>query len=99
MKKILALGILVSLSLNVSADPIKEGMKIYGKTCVECHGDNGKDTSIAPKAIAGGDILAMLTGYKNGTFGGAQKETMQASLAALSPDDLKAVAAYVKTLQ
>ncbi|MDD5717720.1 MAG: c-type cytochrome [Sulfuricurvum sp.] len=93
--------ILISLFLTVSAiQGAGIGMKIYGKTCVECHGDDGKDLSISGKAIAGsGDVLKKLTGYKNGTFGGEQKATMQASVEPLNDEELKAVAAYVETLK
>jgi len=76
------------------------GMKIYGKNCVECHGDNGKDTSVSPKSIGGEiGILEKLLGYKNGTYGSGQKETMQISLKTLKDDELKAVSAYVETLK
>jgi cytochrome c len=96
MKKYV-LTLMMSISLVQGAS---EGMKIYGKTCVECHGADGKDTSIAGKAIAGGSgALAKLTGYKNGTYGGGQKETMQANVSALCDADLKAVAEYVDTLK
>ncbi|MGA9045843.1 c-type cytochrome [Sulfuricurvum sp.] len=76
------------------------GMKIYGKNCVECHGDNGKDTSVSPKSIGGETgVLEKLLGYKNGTYGYGQKETMQMSLKTLKDDELKAVSAYVETLK
>ncbi len=77
-----------------------QGMKIYGAKCAECHGGDGKDVSVAGKPLAGAKgTLAKLSGYKNGTFGGEQKATMQASLADLSDTDLKAVADYVDTLK
>lgn len=76
------------------------GMKIYGKNCVECHGDDGKDTSVSPKSIGGeSGVLEKLMGYKNGTYGYGQKETMQMSLKTLKDDELQAVSAYVETLK
>lgn len=90
------LSLLLGATLAFGANP---GMKLYGKHCVECHGDNGKDTSIAPRAIGGsGGTLAKLTGYKNKTFGGAQKETMEATVSPLSDDELKLLADYVDSL-
>jgi len=75
------------------------GMKLYGKGCVECHGDDGRDTSIAPRAIAGQKgIVDKLKGYQNGSIGGAQKADMQEALKNLSETDLAAVAAYVESL-
>lgn len=76
-----------------------DGAKLYGAKCAECHGADGKDAAIAGKAITGGGTLAKLNGYKAGSFGGAQKETMQASLTGISDADLKAIADYVDTLK
>lgn len=95
MKKLLVLAV-----LGVSALSAADGVKLYGAKCAECHGSDGKETSIAGKAIAGdGATLSKLTGYKSGSFGGEQKATMQASLEGLSDDDLKAIAAHVGTLK
>ena len=90
-------GIIITLSALYGADL---GMKVYGKGCVECHGDNGKETSVSSKAIAGGSgVYDKLVGYKNGTYGGEQKETMQGAIAGLDDASLKAVAAYVEGLK
>lgn len=90
----------VLMMMGISALMAADGAKLYGAKCAECHGANGKDTAISGKAIAGdGAALTKLTGYKNGTFGGEQKGTMQASLEGLSGDDLKAVATHVGSLK
>jgi len=97
MDKIIT-GILVAgiFSTAWCASP---GMKLYGKGCVECHGDDGKDTSIAPKAISGQKGIAeKLKGYQKGTIGGVQKTVMQEALQNLSEKDLETVAAFVETL-
>lgn len=94
MKKVLMLMI-----LGVSALVAADGAKLYGAKCAECHGADGKDVAIAGKAIIGGGTLTKLNGYKAGTFGGAQKETMQASITGISDEELKAIAAYVDTLK
>jgi cytochrome c len=91
---------IILLILSISVIMAANNAKIYGAKCGECHGMDGKDTSIAGKAIAGGSgALAKLTGYKNGTYGGAQKEIMQGNVAALSDEEIKAVAEYVDTLK
>lgn len=92
---------LVALSvLSVASLCAADGAKLFGAKCAECHGIDGKDTSISGKAIAGdGAALSKLTGYKNGTYGGEQKATMQGSIADLSDDDLKAVSAHVGSLK
>lgn len=95
MKKLLVLTV-----LGVSALCAADGAKLFGAKCAECHGGDGKDASISGKAIAGDSAaLTKLMGYKNGSFGGEQKATMQGSIADLSDDDLKAVAAHVGTLK
>ncbi len=94
MKKILVL-----MSIGVSALIAADGAKLYGAKCAECHGVDGKETAISGKAIVGGGALAKLEGYKAGTFGGAQKETMQASISGINDGDLKTIAAYVDTLK
>jgi len=95
MKKLVVLSVL-GISTLMAAD----GAKLYGAKCAECHGANGKETSISGKAIAGdAAVLTKLSGYKAGTFGGDQKATMQASLDGLNDDDLKAIAGHVGTLK
>ncbi len=94
MKKVLVL-----MAIGFSALVAADGAKLFGAKCAECHGVDGKDTAIAGKAIVGGGTLTKLNGYKAGTFGGAQKETMQASLTGISDADLKAIADYVDTLK
>lgn len=94
MKKILVLMMFGTCALFAA-----DGAKLFGAKCAECHGADGKDAAIAGKAIVGGGTLAKLNGYKAGTFGGAQKETMQASLTGISDADLKTIAAYVDTLK
>lgn len=89
-------GMLIGFSALFGADP---GMKVYGKGCVECHGDDGKDVSISAKQIAGsGGIYDKLVGYRDGTYGGEQKETMREALKGLDDAALKAVSAYVEKL-
>lgn len=96
MKKLLLLSVLGLASILYAAD----GAKLYGAKCAECHGMDGKEASIAGKAIAGGSgALAKLTGYKKGTFGGDQKALMQGSVAALSDSELNAIATYVDSLK
>ena len=94
MKKVVGLMI-----LGVSALVAADGAKLYGAKCAECHGANGKETSISGKAIIGGGTLAKLQGYKAGTYGGAQKETMQGSLMGISDSDLQAIATHVDGLK
>jgi cytochrome c len=95
VKKIVLLSI-----LGTSALMAADGAALFAAKCVECHGANGKEASVAGKAIAGGSgALAKLNGYKNGTFGGEQKALMQGNVAALSDGDIAALASYVDSLK
>lgn len=94
MKKVLVL-----MAIGFSALLAADGAKLFGSKCAECHAADGKDTAISGKAIIGGGTLTKLTGYKAGTYGAGQKETMQASLTGISDGDLKAIATYVDTLK
>lgn len=90
-------GLIATLSALYGAN---EGMKVYGKGCVDCHGDDGKDISISAKPIAGSSgVYEKLIGYKNGTYGGEQKATMQEALKPLNAESLKAVSDYVEKLK
>lgn len=96
MRKYLGMGILLSLTALYGANA---GMKVYGKGCVECHGDDGRDVSVSPRAIAGSSgVYDKLAGYRDGTYGGEQKETMKEALHGLDDAALKAVSAYVEGL-
>lgn len=92
---------LVLLSaIGLSSLMAANGAKLYAAKCAECHGGDGKETSVAGKAIAGGsDALAKLNGYKNGTFGGDQKAIMQGNVAALSDSEISTIASYVDSLK
>lgn len=95
MKKVIAL-----LVLGVSAIMAADSAKLYGAKCAECHGINGKETSVSGKAIAGSSgALAKLTGYKKGTYGGDQKVIMEGNVATLSDEEIKMLAVYVDTLK
>jgi len=94
MKKVLVL-----MAIGFSALVAADGAKLFGAKCAECHGADGKDAAIAGKAIIGGGTLAKLNGYKAGTYGGGQKETMQASLTGISDADLQAIATHVDGLK
>lgn len=91
---------IVLLVLGVSAMMAADAAKLFGAKCAECHGIDGKDTSVAGKAIAGGSgALAKLTGYKKGTFGGDQKAIMEGNVATLSDSEIATLASYVDTLK
>ena len=88
MKKI------VCLLISVAAD----GEAVYKSKCFSCHGDKASKAALnKSQIIAGWDAsktIASVNGYKNGE-GGAMKGIMKPIAAALSEDDLKAVATVI----
>jgi cytochrome c len=82
----------------VFAFAASDGAALYNK-CKACHGADGtKVPAGAEEALKGqsaADIEKMLTGYKDGSFGGEKKATMQRMTANLSPEDIKALADYI----
>lgn len=95
MKKII-LGVAIAAATLFAAD----GATIYGK-CAGCHGKDGKNAAISGVALSGdaASIEKKLSGYKDGSFGGAKKGMMAPQVAALSADDIKAVSEYIAGLK
>jgi cytochrome c len=92
--------VIVLVVLGISTMFAANNAKLYGAKCAECHGIDGKDTSVAGKAIAGSrGALAKLTGYKKGTYGGDQKVIMEGNIATLSDEEIQVLAEYVDTLK
>jgi len=64
--------------------------------CAGCHGANfekkAMGVSKVVKDLKKEDIVKALTGYKDGSYGGAMKGIMKGQVAKLSADDIKAVA-------
>lgn len=94
MKKIVCLLISVAAVSLMAAD----GEAVYKSKCFSCHGDKASKAALnKSQIIAGWDAsktIASVNGYKNGE-GGAMKGIMKPIAAALSEDDLKAVATVI----
>jgi cytochrome c553 len=67
--------------------------------CKACHGTKGEintmNKELVPANLSKADVEKALKGYKDGSFGGAQKALMKAQVAKLSDDDIKALAEYI----
>ncbi|MBZ4644362.1 MAG: cytochrome c [Deferribacteres bacterium] len=71
---------------------------LYGK-CKGCHGADGSKKAYGVanplKGQSQEDIINKLNGYKNGTYGGAQKNIMANQVKNLSDTDIKSLAEYI----
>jgi Cytochrome c553 len=95
MKKIVFV-LTLSLSLAASAAFAADGKALYAK-CAGCHGADGAKAAMSKplKGMSADAFTKAMEGYKAKKFGGAKKAVMEGQAAALSPDDIKALAAYV----
>ncbi len=86
-----------------AAAPAGNGKALYAK-CAGCHGQNGEKKGLGKSEIIKGwdaaKVEEALKGYKAGTrnvhgMGGV----MKGQVAAMSDEDIKALAAYIATLK
>jgi cytochrome c553 len=99
MKISIALALMCSLSATAMAQDAAAGKAKYA-TCVACHGAQGQGGA-GPK-LAGQKaeaIVKKLTAYKNKQQLGPQSALMWGMAGALTPDDIKNIAAYTATLK
>ena len=108
---ILACGVAMATEANAtdanataaSAGNAEAGKAAYAK-CVSCHGAKAEKKALGKSdVIAGWDAaktLEILKAYKNGTHKGKGMEgVMKGQVAALSDEDMKALADYIATLK
>ena len=79
-----------------------DGASLF-KACAGCHGANAEKAALGKsQIIKGWDISKTqeaLTGYKNGSYGGAMKGVMKGQVARLTEADIKAVAEHIASLK
>lgn len=96
----MAIGIvwIVALCSNffTSADAAEDGLALYKRACVGCHGADGTSTAMGiPEAVKGQSADALfqkLAGYKAGTFGFGRKNVMENVVKSYSDEQLRALA-------
>ena len=89
-RSIITIAALGLLSVTASAEFNEAG-------CTGCHGKNFEKKAMGKakvvKDMTAKEITKALTGYKDGSYGGAMKAIMKAQAAKMSADDIKAFAA------
>lgn len=84
-----------SHSLAQAGETPLDGKALYLAKCAGCHGPDG---SKGLKGLSYGFTVNALTGYKAKTYGGAKKDIMQARAAALTSQEIEALAVHVSGL-
>lgn len=79
-------------------DSMKSGETLY-KPCAGCHGADASKKALGKSAAIKGwsedKIYQALSGYKNGTYGGAMKGLMKGQVVKLSDGNLKNLSSYI----
>lgn len=90
--------ILLALLGLCSVVAAEDGAALY-KKCAVCHGSQGEkaayDKSKIIKDMTKDQFTAALKGYKDGSYGGAQKGLMKAQVGTLSNEQISALAAHI----
>lgn len=97
MKKLVVPFLSLALTLSfAAAASAADGKALYAK-CAGCHGADGTKTaqSKALKGMGADAFTKAMEGYKAKKYGGPKKAVMEGQAAALSAEDIKALAAYV----
>ena len=101
MKKMLiVLSVSVCLfSFNVGF-AAEDGASLYKTHCQSCHGADGSKGpgNAGIKGRSSADMLKVLVGYKDGSYGGARKQVMVDIVKPLSDEQLKIISGFTATL-
>ena len=102
MKKLLIVLSVVTVVFSFGVALADDAAALFQSHCQGCHGpDGGRPPipGISPiKGKSSEDLLKMLEGFKNGTFGGAEKQVMEGVTRQLTDAQLKSLADYVSKL-
>lgn len=96
-KSLMVLATMISLGF-VSAHAAEDGAALY-KKCASCHGAAGEKPALGKskiiKDMSAAQITTALKGYKDGSYGAAQKGLMKGQVASLNDAQIAAIAAFI----
>ena len=101
-KIVIAVSAIFCLVFAGAALAADDGATLYQTHCQSCHGPDGSRapgpgiTPIGGQSSA--DLMKMLNGYKDGSFGGQRKQVMEGVVKQLSDDQLKTVSDHVSKM-
>lgn len=105
MKKVFSIAVIVSLALSqfvlaaAGAGEAPDGKRIFTEVCSTCHGpDAGGAKAPNLKSQPADTLLTKLAGYRAGTYGSSRKAAMEDLVKKYTPEELKSVVDYIKTL-
>ena len=94
-KTILTIALIATTSLFANS-----GESLY-KKCAGCHGLSGEKVALGKSKIIADmskeDIINSLKGYQDNSYGGAMKGVMKGQVVSYSPEDIEAVATFIKS--
>ena len=96
-----ALAFLLVGPLAMATDQV-DGAELYRKNCASCHGDDGKTAPIDSVPIntqSKEDLTSKLAGYKDGSYGGANKKMMQMALKKLNEEDIASIITFMESFE
>jgi len=97
MKKII-LGLTLISTMMLASD----AASLYTK-CAGCHGSQGEKKALGKSKVINEmskqDLVSALTGYKDGSYGGAMKGLMKGQVAKLSEVQINELASHITTLK
>ena len=78
------------------------GADLYNK-CASCHGSMGEKKALGKSKVINtmtkDDLVAALSGYKDGSYGGAMKGLMKGQVSTLTDTDIQALSAHIANLK
>ena len=96
-KSLMVVATLIALGF-VNVQAAEEGAALY-KKCASCHGPAGEKAALGKskiiKDMSAAQITTALKGYKDGSYGGAQKGLMKGQVASLNDAQISAIAAHI----
>lgn len=95
-KTLIAVCVVLGMWSNVTA--AEDGAALY-KKCASCHGAAGEKAALGKskiiKDMSAAQITTALKGYKDGSYGAAQKALMKGQVASLNDAQITAIAAHI----